>query len=126
MFCCVSRVASNYGVLDTDDGVIEWLDEATVRKYLQAGAVIRGFTLERGYEKIPAPVIPWTLCNWSGGQNIFQNGRVTRRNAAGDAEITCGKKKFKCKLFVSGATVNVFFSFNVQVAVPSNVFTGML
>lgn len=96
MFKLVSKVGTNFGVLDTRDGVLEWMDANTLTAYISNGIKIEGVS---GGEFIPSKhILPFGLCNWNNGENIFKTGNLFRITSSGSFSFKSGKKAYKGKV----------------------------
>lgn len=100
--CLFSRVASNYGVIDLDDGAIDWVSKEDLIKYAKvvpiAGVDVNSHTIQ--------PVncrLSMDKCNWTANKtNIYVAAKsVFFSKDYEDGElviITFDNKKFKAKV----------------------------
>lgn len=100
--CLFSRVASNYGVIDLDDGVIDWVSKEDLIKYAKsvqiAGVDVSSHTIK--------PVdcrLNMNKCNWTSNKtNIYVAAKSIFFNKNYDdgelVIITLDNKKFKAKV----------------------------
>lgn len=100
--CLFSRVASNYGVIDLDDGAIDWVSKEDLIKYAKvvniSGVDITSHIIKPVFCRLDA-----NKCNWATNKtNIFTviNSVFFNKNY-NDGElviITKDNKKFKGKV----------------------------
>lgn len=100
--CLFSRVASNYGVIDLDDGAIDWVSKEDLIKYAKvvpiAGVDVNSHTIQ--------PVncrLSMDKCNWSTNKaNIYVAAKsvfFSKDYEDGDLVIvTLDNKKFRAKV----------------------------
>ena len=79
-------VGGKYAVVDTEDGVIEWLAKADLINAVKLGLHVEGYLSEDKILKAPCS-LPKELCNWADGSNIFNlrhvlQVKVSERNGA--------------------------------------------
>lgn len=124
MYVLVSKVGCNYGILDTNDGALDWVDQSTVQAVLNRGISIAGVT--------PSGIVPQdynlqsTLCNWNNGQNIFQIGRGLVISKKGEFKFIAGKKTYKGKVIsVNNGVYTLRFNFGVVTQVNASVLNTM-
>lgn len=78
MLYFISRVGNNYGVIDTDDGIIEWVSQEQLLDYAKQVEIVGAKDMK------PVPcTIESGKCNWSKGYNIFTSLK----------ELTCANNK---------------------------------
>lgn len=125
MYVLVSKVGCNYGILDTSDGALDWVNQSTIQAVLNRGISIAGVT--------SSGIVPQdynlqsTLCNWNNGQNIFQTGRGLIISKKGDFKFIAGKKTYKGKVIsVNNGVYTLRFNFGVITSVGSNVLNMMM
>lgn len=100
MLYLTKRVASNYCILDSEDGAVDWVSLDELRKFVSQGVVIEGVKLVgEDLELTPhSTLLPAKLCNWNGGENIFTTASQISFSRTWRMEIKAGKKKYKCDL----------------------------
>lgn len=124
MFAVIKNVAGNYGVIDTEDGVIEWLSKADLQRYISSGVQIGGVS-NTGITPVRV-TIPAQLCNWNNGENIFLTGSLFTESASGDFKFRSGKKTYKGKIIHRDSTsYGLLFSLNVVVVVDIQLINKM-
>lgn len=100
MFYFLKRVGCNYGILDSDDGAVDWIPKEEFDGYVKDGVDIVGVDKKTG-ELTPQMVeLPASKCNWDGSENIFTNVRsfaVTAKTNKFELKAV-NRKTFKGKL----------------------------
>ena len=125
MYVLVSRVGNNFGILDTSDGVLDWLDEKTVKHLVQSGVLIEG--IKNGVIKPEPFEINYKLCNWVNNSNIFVNGSRFSYNSKNEFKFKVGTKIFKGKIIDQNNTcLKLKFTNGVVTSVPIPVVRRMM
>lgn len=119
MFAVLYRVATNIGVIDTEDGCIEMLTPQQLQSYINQGIQIAGVS-STGIKPFNV-TLPMNLCNWNRGKNIFDTAQEI--SIEGDHFIlwVSGRKPFKGIIQTNPGSpwVILNFSINVSVQVPT-------
>lgn len=104
--CLFSRIGNNYGVIDLDDGQIDWL---TKDELFDCAKNVKIFGVDSLLHLLH-PVtceLAWNKCNWSSGTNIFQDVRSVFKHVKGVKSgvyfeelviVTNSRKKFKLEV----------------------------
>lgn len=121
MFAVLYRVATNIGVIDTEDGCIEMLTPQQIQSYINQGIQIAGVS-STGIKPVRVE-LPMNLCNWNKGKNIFDTAQEI--SAEGDGQFVlwmAGRKPLKGILQTNpGSPWSILhFSINVSVQVPNS------
>ena len=114
MLVLVKQVGANYGVLDTDDGVLDWVSKTDLLDFSKQVNIV-GVNPSGKLEPTSATVTP-DKCNWSKGQNIFKT--IANLQVSGHSEFiltTEADKKYKGTI-IAGSTL--YFKFNANILVP--------
>lgn len=78
--CLFQRVGSNYGIIDLDDGVIDWVTKDDLISFANK-CPITGVDLVNKVIKPLSCILDCTKCNWNkDGSNIFDNFSAVRIN----------------------------------------------
>lgn len=131
MFHVIGSVGGKIGVLDTEDGVIEWLPKDEVIKAVKLGISISGYESGDKFVRSRCTVTP-DKCNWSPSGNIFSPGskfqlEVKKRDEgveAGNFKLKVGNKVLKGSFTDSKQTpmVDLLFYGCVTVLLPRETF----
>lgn len=121
MYCLIYRVAGTNGIIDTEDGVIERLSDATVRDLVSKGVRITGVSVG-GLNPVCCTLGNYKLCNWCNGRNVFDIGRAFVVNKKGEFKFRAGDKTYKGVVCINETYASFKFSFNVIVNVPIQIF----
>ena len=125
MYVLVSKVGCNYGILDTDDGALDWVTLETIQSVVSKGTVINGVS-SSGLTPQDC-FINQSLCNWANGQNVFAIGRGLVISQKGAFKFLAGKKAFKGKVVnTEGGIYTLRFNFGVVTKVADSTLKGML
>lgn len=139
MFVCIQRVGSNFGIIDTNDGVIEWVNKQKLIAYakqVQIGGVTlinNGTDVQTQYMKTS---LDPQLCNWADGNNIFRQHWVITKDQK-DSRFTWRTIQFRvgtCKKAFKAAVspvdangmITLHFSFNVLVTIPATLYQSLV
>lgn len=123
--CLFSRVGNNYGVIDLDDGQIDWLTKEDLISCAKE-VKINGVDLSSRLLKPVICELAWNKCNWSNGLNIFQDIRSVFKHVKGVKNdvaieelviITSDGKKFKLEIRLIKSTSTVI----VQAFIYKNI-----
>lgn len=110
MLVFLKQVGTNFGVIDTDDGVIDWVTKDQLLNYAKQIS-IKGVA-SNGLTKNVVSVNP-AVCNWDKGANVFKTIKYLTISKSGEFIITTmGGKRLKG--YVS-SDMYLNFSFNVRV-----------
>lgn len=125
MFYIVTRVVDKYGVIDTDDGVIEYLTLDALKDAIAKGLTIEGWN--NGEPKKTVCTLPANLCNWAGGQNVFEVGNTFRMDKTGKFKFKAGKKEFKGQVVIpeNGGNAELIFTLGVKTSIPVGTLKAM-
>lgn len=114
MLVLVKQVGANYGVLDTDDGALDWVSRTELLDFSKQVNIV-GINSLGKLEPTSATVTP-DKCNWSKGQNIFKTIANLQVNRHFDFILsTEAGKKYKGTIII-GSTL--YFKFNTNILVP--------
>jgi hypothetical protein len=122
MLKVISQIGTNYGVIDTDDGIIEWTSADALKKYMQEGVVIDG-VYPTGIAPLPIE-LDWTLCNWCNNENIFKHMKMHTFYENGTFSIRCDNKKtFKGRWQPHGNdSIALKFNIGIRTYVKKSIF----
>lgn len=120
MFVLCAKVATNYGVVDTEDGAIDWCTKEQIQAYLAQGLVIKGISDCNGVPTPQTVDLPYTLCNWNNGANIFSTRSDFSVNIDGSFKLRAGKKVYKGKLRRKDNELVLKFSFNIRTVLSAS------
>lgn len=110
-FTC--RVGTNYGVVDTDDGALDWITKEELLEYAKLVHIEGVDTM-----KPISCSIESGKCNWSKGSNIFENAKtITKVSSVDFVIVTEQGKKYKFKLVESVRGSFMHFTCNVDVPI---------
>lgn len=125
MFYIVTRIVDKYGVIDTDDGVIEYLTLDGLKDAVAQGLTIEGWN--NGSPKKAVCTLPSNLCNWAGGQNVFEVGSSFRMDKSGKFKFKAGKKEFKGQAVIpeNGGNAELTFTIGVKTSIPVATLKAM-
>lgn len=121
MYQLVARVGSMFGIVDTDDGAVDWLTMDSILALIKKGVSIYGIE-PRIAGNVPVVINPSTCvlhahkCNWWNGENVFKNAKSFMCSPSGKVQFRVGGKTYKGKI-VDGAN-GKFLQFSFNVAVP--------
>lgn len=122
MLYFVTRVGNNYGVLDTDDGSIDWISKEQFCEFAKL-VHIEGFS----DMKPRVVVLPSSKCNWSSSKNIFKDVRSIIRYGSNEFILrTNSGKRFKGVLLVRDNKYFLHFSYNVAVPISGVLYESLL
>lgn len=77
MYVIYKQVGTRLGVLDTTDGVIEYMQKDAIQGLVDSGIEVKGFNGSREDVRLD-----WKLCNWlKKGGNIFEAARCFKKTA---------------------------------------------
>lgn len=122
MLVLISKVGTNCGIIDTDDGVIDWVDTSEIKDILKTGIVIQGIDSQGTVFKPQSVGLNSALCNWDNGSNIFRTATLFSQYPNGTFKLHTRNKVYK------GVIQNnvLYFSFNVAVAVDNLVYNCIM
>lgn len=118
MLHLVKRVGINYGVLDDDDGVIDWVSKGDLERYVVGqGIAISGVAVDMS--KLEPQVVSLTpeKSNFAGGENVFVNAKTFTINRSGNFTIRACKRNIKGVLSCDSEKAVMQFNCGVSVAV---------
>jgi hypothetical protein len=122
MLTVVSKVAGNIGVLDTDDGVIEWVSKEELFSYIDRGIAINNVNYSDKSVSPKVAVLDYKLCNFMNGSNIFQNVKSFMKNSSSFQLRLTNNKVLKGKYRVTKAGyIDLYFSVGVATQVPDSI-----
>lgn len=114
MLVLVKQVGANYGVLDTDDGALDWVSKTELLDFSKQVNIV-GVNPAGKLEPTSATVTP-DKCNWSKGKNIFKTVANLQMNRHFEFILTTeAGKKYKGTIII-GSTI--YFKFNANILVP--------
>lgn len=114
MLVLVKQVGANYGVLDTDDGALDWVSKTELLDFSKQVNIV-GVNLPDELEPTFATITP-DKCNWSRGQNIFKTVANLQMNRHFEFILTTeAGKKYKGTIINSNT---MYFKFNANILVP--------
>lgn len=114
MLVLVKQVGTNYGVLDTDDGELDWVSKTDLLNFSKQVNIV-GVNQSGKLEPTSATVTP-DKCNWSKGQNIFETVANLQMNRHFEFILsTEAGKKYRGTIII-GSTL--YFKFNANILVP--------
>lgn len=114
MLVLVKQVGTNYGVLDTDDGALDWVSKTDLLDFSKQVKIV-GVNSTGKLEPTSATITP-DKCNWSKGQNIFKTVANLQMNRHFEFILTTeAGKKYKGTIII-GSTM--YFKFNANILVP--------
>lgn len=114
MLVLVKQVGTNYGVLDTDDGALDWVSKTELLDFSKQVNIV-GVNTSGKLEPTSATVTP-DKCNWSKGQNIFETVANLQMNRHFEFILsTEAGKKYRGTIII-GSTL--YFKFNANILVP--------
>lgn len=118
-FTC--RVANNYGVVDSDDGALEWV---TKEELLEFAKLVR---INGVADMKPVSCcLDSGKCNWSKGENIFTSAKsITSMNGVDFVITTEQGKKYKGKVVKTKTGFFMHFTCNVKVPISSRLATSI-
>ena len=115
MLVLVKQVGANYGVLDTDDGVLDWVSKAELLAFSKQVDIV-GVNPSGKLEPTSTTITP-DKCNWSKGQNIFKTIIELQVNGHSEFILTTEEgKKYKGTIIANHLTL--YFKFNTNILVP--------
>lgn len=125
MFYFLKRVGCNYAILDSDDGVVDWIPKEELDSYIKDGISITGVDSKTGELKNQLVELSAVKCNWDGGENIFSNASsfsIAARTGKFELKAS-GSKKFKGKLIkVDDSDARLAFNMGVYVPISISVY----
>lgn len=114
MLVLVKQVGTNYGVLDTDDGALDWVSKTELLDFSKQVNIV-GVNPSGKLETTSATITP-DKCNWSKGQNIFKTVTNLQVNKHFEFILTTeAGRKYKGTIII-GSPLN--FKFNANIFVP--------
>lgn len=114
MLVLVKQVGANYGVLDTDDGALDWVSKTELLDFSKQVNIV-GVNPSGKLEPTSATITP-DKCNWSKGQNIFKTIANLQMNRHFEFILsTEACKKYRGTIII-GSTL--YFKFNANILVP--------
>lgn len=127
MYYFLKRVGCNYGVVDSEDGAIDWLTKEELQRIVKDGVSIEGIN-EDCSEFVPQLVIlNAKLCNWADGQNVFTNVKWFNLSRDGSFKMRAGNKTFKGTLINSGDKLGLLvFNYGVRVLMSIQEYVALL
>lgn len=122
VFC--KRVGSNYGVIDTDDGALDWVSKEELLNFAKQVKILG---VESGLSLHPKSVVLESrLCNWCKNGNIFKYAKSFRINPSHKFELrTVDGKVFKGALDLYFGNTALYFNNNVIVRIDANIGKGL-
>ena len=117
MLYFICRVGSNYGVIDTDDGAIEWVSKDELIRYAQQLEIKGGRELKPTICEISSD-----KCKWSKGVNIFTSAKSISRSGDSFTLFTLAGKKYKGKVITTSSGYAIRFNINVVVPISKLVY----
>lgn len=127
MFYFLKRVGSNFGVIDDEDGAIDWLTKEELKGVFDANIEVRG--ISRDMTKLePIKVsVPAYMCNWSFGINIFNNAKSFIVYEDGSFTLKTDRKSFKGHLAnIQLGIYTMEFNFGVRVELTALCYETLL
>ena len=122
MLILVKRVGTNFGVLDTDDGALDWVSKSELLEYAKK-VKIDGVS-DNSIEPVSTSLSP-SKCNWSNGNNIFKYAKkviVTVSNTF--IIVTEQNKRFKGVIDTDEKCLN--FNNNIKVVLSDKNMSLLL
>lgn len=114
MLVLVKQVGANYGVLDTDDGALDWVSKTELLDFSKQVNIV-GVNSSGKLEPTSATITS-DKCNWSKGQNIFKTIANLQMNRHFEFILsTEAGKKYRGTIII-GSTL--YFKFNANILVP--------
>lgn len=121
MLHLMRRVGRNYGVLDDDDGVVEWVTVEELRDLVtRQGLQIAGVTKDMSKLVSQTVKLPASKCNFAQGKNVFTDaiGCVVGRQS-GKFSIRVGQRRYKGVLIPQDIGWTMRFNNGVEVDISS-------
>lgn len=128
MYHFIKRVGDKYGVLDSNDGVIDWVSQDELRTYLAQGTEVKGASADMK-ELVPQVVMLHpNLCNWLPEHgNIFSNAKKFMLYDNGRFVLKADGKQFKGFVRRLDAHTSMLqFNYNVRVPMRTANYDKML
>lgn len=97
MYAVVAKCGYLYGVVDTDDKVVEWMDEKTIYEYVNQNVEIDGVSGE-GIVVNPIFYIPYQDVLCGGSESIFNTISDTSKGYQNRGEFVSNGKKYKFRM----------------------------
>lgn len=128
MYCLLRHVGNNYGILDTDDGAIDWMSEKELRGYvLDDKVAIQGVAPDMSKLVSQTVLLDASKCNWANGNNIFKTAKAFYVTLDGYFTLKADKKQFKGRVRrVDENTIRLEFNYGVHVVIYVKDFDILL
>lgn len=127
MYYFLKRVGSNYSIIDTDDGVIDWMSKEELEGYVVGSKIpIQGVAKDMSELKPQVVVLDAAKCNWADGENVFAVVKSFFVTMNGSFTMKAGKKKFKGVIHrVNDSLARLEFNYGVHVEIPISDFQAI-
>ena len=112
MFIIVAKTATLYGVVDTNDNYVEWVDVDQIRGYVNSGVTINGVMPDGSIEVNPAYCADYRTLLFGNTTDVFTATKSIRVGNRGNVEFVVGRKIYKVRLLsktpvVAGSTYQI-------------------
>lgn len=96
MLVVVSQCGNRFGVVDTNDNVVEWVYDTDLYQYINNGVEIEGVSAS-GITVNPIYCVPYELLTFKGDTNIFEANPVVRKGYHNTAELRVNDVVYKVR-----------------------------
>lgn len=122
MFIIIAKTATLYGVVDTEDNCVEWVDYQQILGYINAGISISGVMPDGSIEVNPTYCADYRTLKFGNDTNVFDATSSIRVGSRGSVEFVVNRKVYKIRLLsktpvVAGSTYQIG---NYLLQCPSN------
>lgn len=122
MFIVISKIINRYGIVDTNDNVVEFLTVSEISELTNQGIEIAGI-VNNTITVIPYKT-DYTNLNYNNGKNIFNTATSLRKENATTYSFVSGKVRYKFKILgTCKAGVDIRLSKGVQTRIQDNFFS---
>lgn len=98
MFIVIAKTATLYGVVDTEDNCVEWVDVDQIRGYINSGVPINGVMPDGSIEVNPAYCADYRTLTFGNSTNVFDATTCIRTGNRGNVEFVVNRKVYKIRL----------------------------
>lgn len=96
MLVVVAQCGYRYGVVDTNDNVVEWVSDTDLYEYVNSGVEIEGVS-PTGVRVNPIYCVEYSKLSFGESTNIFDSHDKIRKGYRNTAEICVGDTVYKVR-----------------------------